>query len=163
MDCETCRRLISLDMDGELSPDRKEALTRHLEGCAECSVFRADLERLRAFFAAEEGAPSALSPAAAERIRRAAAPILAERRRSRVRLVFLKAAAAAVFVLAVTAGLFAVHTDTVQAVDPSKEIHYEDLFRNAREGDEGVLVEILLKTDGPREAFRLFSAWRRAE
>lgn len=161
MDCETCRRLISLELDGELSPEGKASLTKHVEACPECRGFRSDLERLRGLFAAEKKVR--LPEAAAERIRQSARPILAERRRSRFRLVFLKTAAAALLVLSVTVGLFALHTDTVQAVDPSREIHYEDLFRNVRKGDEKTIVEILLETDGPREALRLYSVRRRTE
>lgn len=161
MDCETYRRLISLALDGELPPEAAENLAHHLETCPGCAAFRTDLHRLREIIAAEP--ILTLSPEATERIRRAAGPLLAEGRRGAFRLLFLKAAAAALLLLSVTVGLFALRMDTLQAVDPSKEIHYEDLFQRARRGEEGVLVEILLKTGGPREALELYSSRRHTE
>ncbi|MFN2371104.1 MAG: zf-HC2 domain-containing protein [Candidatus Krumholzibacteriia bacterium] len=43
MRCTKAREFISLDLDGQLPPDRAAGLTRHLDLCGECRGYREDL------------------------------------------------------------------------------------------------------------------------
>lgn len=54
MRCTKTREYISLDLDGQLPPDRAAGLTRHLDDCAECRGYREDLVAGRRLLAAGE-------------------------------------------------------------------------------------------------------------
>jgi anti-sigma factor RsiW len=45
-DCATFREWLDLDADGELAPERRGRLDRHLADCPTCEAERRDLERL---------------------------------------------------------------------------------------------------------------------
>ena len=47
MECQEVRGQLSELVDGELSPDRQEAIRRHLASCAACAGLARDLDRLR--------------------------------------------------------------------------------------------------------------------
>jgi hypothetical protein len=54
MRCTKAREFISLDLDGQLPPDRAAGLTGHLDLCGECRGFREDLAAGRRLLAATE-------------------------------------------------------------------------------------------------------------
>jgi len=56
--CRPYRKLISLEMDGEISPDDRERLHRHLESCQKCRAEQALWMRIRNLIPQVESAPS---------------------------------------------------------------------------------------------------------
>lgn len=54
MRCTKAREFISLDLDGQLPPDRAAGLTCHLDACGECRGYREDLAAGRRLLAAGE-------------------------------------------------------------------------------------------------------------
>jgi hypothetical protein len=47
MNCQTCERWVSDELDGRFPPRRKAALERHLRKCASCRAYRGELVRLQ--------------------------------------------------------------------------------------------------------------------
>lgn len=54
MRCTKAKEFISLDLDGQLPPDRAAGLTCHLDACGECRGYREDLAAGRRLLAAGE-------------------------------------------------------------------------------------------------------------
>jgi hypothetical protein len=105
------RELLSDHLDGELEPAPREALERHLDGCAEC---RATLDDLRRLVAAARALPErAPEPDPWPGIARALAPATPRARP----LVWPLALACAAGVLA-TLGLFAWRARGASSIEP---------------------------------------------
>lgn len=47
MNCNQAKRLIALDVSGDVPPNKSGALARHLENCHACAVCRASMEQSR--------------------------------------------------------------------------------------------------------------------
>ena len=58
MRCGKAREWLSLEIDGQLPPDRIFSLEEHLEKCAECRTYRADLRLGQRLLRATEPTPS---------------------------------------------------------------------------------------------------------
>ncbi|MHC4941792.1 MAG: anti-sigma factor family protein [Planctomycetota bacterium] len=159
MDCETYQIWINRQADQLLSEDEAKMLSTHLSTCASCRAFEQDLEKMRSLFTAEEIPP--ISPDLRDRVLSGARFELAARRRRMLWATARRLCAAALILGALTVGLFYLDSsNSIQATDTNKEIHYEDLFQRGSIEDPE-LLEILLKTDNPREALRIYSEQRR--
>ena len=116
MSCSDVREEGVALLDGELAPERAQAVREHLEGCAECAREQRELEQLRAKvdpmlratdglgaptdagFAALWAQVEADTPAAARAGTRAGGAYRSGGRRGRVAMAFAAAAALALFV-----------------------------------------------------------------
>ena len=109
--CSEARYLISLMVDGELPPRKKGALDEHLRSCAECRAFAASTRQLDTLLLAY--VPQGRAPEGfRDRVMEALPAAPAARpgpRGAHWRLRFALGLAAAVVVLAVTAGSVLVH------------------------------------------------------
>ena len=97
MDCRTAALLLSVEMDGELSPAESAALAAHVAGCASCAARRDALEET--WRVVRRLDPLPVSPAFDEGVRARLA------RRHPARTWWALAAAAAVAVVLVGRGL----------------------------------------------------------
>jgi anti-sigma factor RsiW len=159
MDCEAYKQWMSRHVDGMLTEEEGAQLDKHLGSCSSCARFRRDLESMRHIFQAD---PAPAAPAEmSDSLRRAARSELARQRSGRLISLTRRLSAAALLVAAVTAALFlATGTDEIQAGDEDVNIHYEDIFQRAGSDDEKIL-EILMRTDNPGEALRIYKAEKR--
>ena len=161
MDCETYKKWISRQIDDELEPSETQRIEHHIAACSSCATFREDLLKLRSIIAGST-IPSP-SPGFKSRVMAGAREELCVRRSGPVRILMRRMAVAALLLAALTVGLFALGTEPIQAVDTSKEIHYEDLFQQMEPGEEDLLLEVLSRTTNPRTALRLFFEKRQPE
>jgi anti-sigma factor RsiW len=159
MDCEAYRIWINRQADQPLSGEEAKALEAHLSSCDACRAFSEDLEKMRALFSAEAVPP--VPEGLRERVLSGARFVLAARRRRTAWVAVRRLCAAALILAALTVGFFSLDgSNAIQATDTNKQIHYEDLFQRGSV-DDPELLEILLKTDNPREALRIYSEKRR--
>ena len=89
LECSEVRDLIHAYVDGELSPDEREAVASHLGGCEACSRELASLERLRRLIAAAGTYPPPSD--LADRVRGAIGPAVDAEEPSRRRWLALAA------------------------------------------------------------------------
>jgi len=158
MDCETYKKWISRQIDGELNDTETGQVEEHILSCPSCAAFHRDIYTMRDYFSA---AKETKTPTTSDDFK---TKLLAKAQigatRSRPALVFssVKWAAAAAIMVTLTLSISLFYPSR-QAQAVNKRFHYEDLFKQDSQNPE-TMLNILLKTDNPNEAFRVYSAGR---
>lgn len=80
-DCDRALELISLRLDGELTPDEGRELDEHLEHCDPCRSLARDLAGIHAAMGAEEAVPEGFHQAVMDRVRESKVVPLVPKRR----------------------------------------------------------------------------------
>ncbi len=148
MSCANYEKLIHRSLDREIEAGEERLLMAHLEECAACSREYEKTKKLKALFIPETVAPPS---GMRSRIMNAVA---AERTGGQAVVIplFRRAALAALVILAVSAALFFGDLGTLTASDGDSSVHYEDVFSGR---DPGETLDVLLRTQNPKEALRL--------
>lgn len=152
MDCENYQKKISRMVDGELNREETAQVEAHISQCSQCQSFHKDLLSMRSFFAASP------SPAPSKDL---SSRVLFAVRQNRFNPKWIAAAAMVLVVLTLGLSLMA-PTQEAQAVDKNGLIHYEDILLQNGEMDQN-LLKILMTTDNPDEAMRIYSKERRGQ
>jgi len=128
MECTRMRSMISQYMDGELSPDEKEAFLSHIRSCASCAKELEETRALRRLFASAESFPAPFGFAARVLANLEEREASGLRRLLSIRPFFVRAAEVAFALAVMTVGIISGNLLVSDINSPSGQATVQEAF-----------------------------------